>query len=237
MRDQIAAVKKHIDFIEEPVITVKNDPKSSQDVQREPPFATQEGHVYQSAVELIPMQRAIEGLYEYQFAKPADVPGLSHDGWEVWTPQATSDETSRDSSGDSSDDSSNDKHDMMADSCSCQPAPYRIRYGDVAYLRPERVLHGWGDWDVYHPGQIVEAHEDSRDWHAPIKGPFATTLGNGSALDLFKVVNEQSRGCLTLKEAVDLYREHVVREDFEEFEECHFCAGNRAGSGKVLFKV
>lgn len=138
MREQIASVKKHIEFIDEPVVTVKDDPKTSQDIQPESPCATQEGHVYHSAVELIPMQRTNESLHEYQFAKPADIQRLSHDGWKVWTSQATPDETS----GDISDDFSNNAHHMMAETCSCQPAPCRIRYRDVAYLRPERCLPG-----------------------------------------------------------------------------------------------
>ncbi|KAH7198827.1 uncharacterized protein B0J16DRAFT_367850 [Fusarium flagelliforme] len=35
-------------------------------------------------------------------------------------------------------DSNEDTHHMTVDRCSCQPASYRIRYGDVMYLRPER---------------------------------------------------------------------------------------------------
>ena len=233
MREQIAAVKKHMDFLEEPVDAVKNDPKTTQDIQPESHCTTEEGHVCHSAVELIPVSRAINNGYEYQFVKPTDVPGLSHDGWEVWTPQTTSDGTSDEISDETSDETSDDAHDMTAQRCSCQPAPYRIRYGDVTYLRPERCLIGWGDWDRYSPAQIVEWHEDSQDWHAPTEGLFST----GSAVDLFQVLNEQSRGKLTLREAVNFYREHVVQEDFKEFEECDFCARDRVGSGKVLFRV
>ena len=236
MKEQIASMRKHILFIEEQV-AVKDDPKTSQDIQAELHCATKDGHVYHSAVQLIPVSRAVDNGYEFQFVKPADVPGLSHDGWEVWTPQTTSDETSDEISheiaDEISDETSDDAHEMTVQACSCQPTPYRIRYGDVTYLRPENCLIGWGDWDRYSPGQIVEWHEDSKDWHAPIKSPFST----GSAVNLFKLLNEQSRGKLTLREAVDFYREHVVQEDFKEFEECHFCAGDRVGFEKVLFRV
>lgn len=37
-------------------------------------------------------------------------------------------------------------------------------------LLPEALRSGLGDWDTYRPGQIVEDHENSKNWHAPTKG-------------------------------------------------------------------
>ncbi|KAH7175065.1 uncharacterized protein B0J16DRAFT_375770 [Fusarium flagelliforme] len=239
IRDQVASVTKHISFIDEPVVdvapteTIEDDP-TSQDIQPESPCITREDYVCHSSVELVPIQRFVHKHYEYQFVKPWDVAGMSNDGWEVWTPNTTSDESS-DSTSDN-----DDAHDMTAVGCSCQPAAYRIRYRDVMYLRPDRCVSGWGDWNTYRPDQIVEGHEDTRDWHAPTKGPFMTILQDGtgrSAFDLFKVVNEQSRGLPTLREAVKFYQEQVQQEDWQEVEECDFCSGDRAGSGNVLFRV
>ncbi|KAJ4129062.1 hypothetical protein NW768_007593 [Fusarium equiseti] len=233
MKEQISSMKKHIAFVEQPVgnaAVAKPDEDASKALSEEnnqtrAPTTNWESSASLESSKRVPMQCIMKNQYEYQFVKPSDVAQFANDGWEVWSPKTTSSVES--------DDNDND-HNMPAESCTCESRRDRIRYGDVMHLRPERCVPGWGDWDTYRLGQIVEAHQDSKNWHAPSKLPLITPHRGGIQIDLVALAIDQTRGGLTLREAIDLYQEHAEQE---EFEECDFCAREGAGSAKVLFKI